>query len=82
MNQLLVDYSLIGHGRTFVLTLLAAERDRLEIGSRVQILGDGVPPRIAEVTAVSPDGRDFEFTCAEPNLEHGLQRGPVSSKRR
>jgi hypothetical protein len=28
--------------------------------------GDGVPPRIAEVTAVSSDEKIFEFTFADP----------------
>jgi len=47
MKRLLVDYSLIGHGREFELTLLHRERTGLEVGSRVEVVGDGVPPRIA-----------------------------------
>jgi hypothetical protein len=65
MLRLLVDYSLIGHGRTFALTLLRREREGLEVGSRVEIIGDSVSPRIAEVTAVSPDQRVFEFAFAD-----------------
>jgi hypothetical protein len=55
MQRVLVDYSLIGHGRKFALTLLRREPEGLEVGSRVEVIGDSVPPRIAEVTKVSPD---------------------------
>lgn len=65
MKQLLVDYSLIGHGRRFALTLLKGEREGLGVGSRVEVVGDSVPPRIAEVTAVSPDEKVFEFAFAD-----------------
>ena len=61
MQRLLVDYSLIGHGRRFALTLLRREREGLEVGSRVEVIGDSIPPRIAEVTAVSPDDKVFDF---------------------
>jgi hypothetical protein len=65
MKRVLVDYSFIGHGRRFELTLLRREREGLEIGSRVEVVGDSVPPRIAEVTAVSPDEKVFEFAFAD-----------------
>ena len=65
MKRLLVDYSLIGHGRKFELTLLRREREGLEVGSRVEVVGDSVPPSIAEVTAVSPDEKVFEFAFAD-----------------
>lgn len=65
MNSLLVDYSLIGHGRKFALTLLRHEREGLVIGSHVEVVGDSTPPRIAEVTAVSSDGKVFEFAFAD-----------------
>jgi hypothetical protein len=65
MKRLLVDYSLIGHGRTFDLTLLRREREGLEVGSRVEVIGDSVPSRIAEVTAVSPDEQIFEFAFVD-----------------
>ena len=64
-RRLPVDYSLIGHGRRFALTLLRRERSGLEVGSRVEVIGDSVPPRIAEVTAVSPDQKVFEFAFAD-----------------
>ena len=64
MKRLLVDYSLIGHGREFELTLLDRERKGLEVGSRIEVVGDGVPPRIAVVTTVSPDSNVFEFAFA------------------
>jgi hypothetical protein len=63
MKRLLVDYSLIGHGRKFALTLLRRERADLEVGSRVEVIGDSVPPRVAEVIAVSSDEKTFEFAC-------------------
>ena len=65
MQRLLVDYSLIGYGRTFTLTLLRREREGLEVGSHVEVIGDSVPPRIAEVTAVSADEKVFEFAFAD-----------------
>ena len=65
MKRLLVDYSLIGHGQKFALTLLRREREGLEVGSRVEVIGDSVPPRMAEVTAVSPDKKVFEFAFAD-----------------
>ena len=65
MKRRLVDYSLIGHGRKFELTLLRREREGLAVGSRVEVVGDSVPPRIAEVTAVSPDEKVFEFAVAD-----------------
>jgi hypothetical protein len=36
MKRFLVDYSLIGHGRKFALTLLRREREGLEVGTRVE----------------------------------------------
>lgn len=65
MRHLLVDYNLIGHGRRFTLTLLRREREGLEVGSRVEVIGDSIPPRIAELTAVSPDQKAFEFAFAD-----------------
>ena len=65
MNRLLVDYSLIGRGRKFELTLLRRERGGLAVGSRVEVVGDSVPPRIAEVRAVSPGENVFEFAFAD-----------------
>ena|SRR5437016_11080981 len=50
MKRLLVDYSLIGHGRKFTLTLLRRKREGLEVGSLVEIIGDGVESEIAAVT--------------------------------
>jgi hypothetical protein len=35
------------------------------VGSLVEVIGDSVPPRIAEVTAVSPDEKVFEFAFAD-----------------
>jgi len=65
MRRLLVDYSLIGQGRRFTLTLLRQECEGLEVGSRVEVIGDSVPPRVADVTAVSPDEKVFEFAFAD-----------------
>ena len=65
MRRLLVDYSVIAHGRRFALTLLRREREGLEVGSRVEVIGDSVSPRIAEVIAVSPDAKVFEFAFAD-----------------
>lgn len=65
MKRLLVDYSLIGHGRSFALTLLRSDREGLEVGSLVEVIGDSVPPRIAEVTAVSRDEKVIEFAFAD-----------------
>jgi hypothetical protein len=80
MKRLLVDYSLIGHGRKFALTLLKAEREGVEVGSRVEVVGDSVPPRIAEVTAVSPDEKVFEFASPseQPGCESPLSLPPSS----
>jgi hypothetical protein len=64
MKRLLVDYSLIGHGREFELALLHRERKGLGVGSRVEVVGDGVPPRIAVVTALSHYEKVFEFAFA------------------
>jgi hypothetical protein len=64
MKRLLVDYSLIGDGQEFELTLLHRERKGLEIGSRVEVVGDSIPPRMAVVTAVSPDEKVFAFAFA------------------
>lgn len=36
-KRLLVDYSLIGQGRTFALTLLRSDREGLEVGSLVDV---------------------------------------------
>lgn len=65
MKRLLIDYSLIGHGRKFSLRLLSEEREGLAVGSRVEVVGDSIPPRMAEVTAVSPDEKVFEFAFAD-----------------
>ena len=65
LRPLLVDFTLIGHGRRFALKLLRREREGLEIGSCVEVIGDSVPPRIAEVIAVSPDHKGFEFAFGD-----------------
>jgi hypothetical protein len=65
MKRLLVDYSLISHGGEFALTLLRTEREGLQLGSQVEVAGDGVPPRAAVVTAISLDEKVFTFAFSD-----------------
>lgn len=62
-----VDYSRYGRSKRITVPLFTRERS-IEVGARVQVVGDDVPERTAIVAALLEDGRkavlEFEDTAA------------------
>ena len=60
MREVVVDYNHIGHACRFRTRLFKSEREGIEVGDVVLMVGDAVEPR-ARVVAMSDDGREAEL---------------------
>jgi len=61
MREVFVDYSHIGHACRFRTRLFKPEREGLEVGEVVLVVGDYVEPRPARVFELTNDGREVEL---------------------
>jgi hypothetical protein len=61
MREIFVDYSHIGHACRFRTRLFKPEREGLEVGEVVLVVGDAVEARQARVVEMSTDGREVEL---------------------
>jgi hypothetical protein len=53
--EVFVDYGLVGFAVEFPVALTESERKRIDVGSTLLIIGDGVDDRIAEVVSIEED---------------------------
>lgn len=60
MRELFVDYNHIGHRCQFRTRLFRSEREALQVGDTVLVVGDAVEPREAGVVSLGRDGREAE----------------------
>lgn len=67
MTTIEIDYSRYGRSKRITVPLFKRERS-IEVGERVQVVGDDVPERTAFVTALVDNGRKavLEFVDAAP----------------
>ncbi len=61
MREVFVDYNHIGHASRFRTGLFRSEREGLEVGDVVLVVGDAVEPREARVVQMTDDGREAEL---------------------
>lgn len=64
MREVFVDYNHIGHPRRFRTRLFRSEREGLEVGDVVLVVGDAVEPRQARVVQMTDGGREAELEFA------------------
>ena len=62
-----IDYSRYGHSTRITVPLFKRER-AIEVGDRVQVIGDDVPPRTATVTELLDLGRSAVLELDDPIL--------------
>jgi hypothetical protein len=61
MREVFVDYNHVGHACRFRTRLFRSEREGLEVGDVVLVVGDAVEPREARVVQMTDDGREAEL---------------------
>lgn len=61
MREIFVDYNHIGHACRFQTRLFRSEREGLEVGDVVLVVGDAVEPRQAKVVGLTDGGREAEL---------------------
>jgi hypothetical protein len=61
MRGVFVDYNHVGHACRFRTRLFRSEREGLEVGDIVLVVGDAVEPRQARVVALTDEGREAEL---------------------
>ncbi len=61
MREVFVDYDHIGHACRFQTRLFRSEREGLEVGEVIPVVGDAVEARRARVVEMSTDGREVEL---------------------
>jgi hypothetical protein len=61
VRQVFVDYNHIGHACRFRTRLFRSEREGLEVGDIVLVVGDAVEPRQARVIELADEGREAEL---------------------
>ena len=65
LRTIMIDYNRIGRATTFRTALLSDERDGIEVGTHVLIVGDDVPEREAVVIELSEGAREAEFAFCD-----------------
>ena len=65
LRTIMIDYNRIGRATSFRTVLLSDEREGIEIGTHVLIVGDDVPEREAVVTDLSEGAREAEFAFCD-----------------
>lgn len=65
LRTIMIDYNRIGRAHSFRTALLADEREGLEVGTHVLIVGDDVPDREAVVTDLTEGAREAEFAFCD-----------------
>jgi hypothetical protein len=61
MREIFVDYNHIGCASRFRTRLFRSEREGLQVGDVVLVVGDAVEPRQARVVALTDEGREAEL---------------------
>lgn len=71
MREIFVDFNHVGHACQFRTRLFRSEREGLEVGDVVLVVGDAFEPRRAKVLELADDGREAELAFlddADPKL--------------
>ncbi|HVW32573.1 MAG TPA: hypothetical protein VHL53_08550 [Acidimicrobiia bacterium] len=61
MREIFVDFNHVGHACRFRTRLFRSEREGLQVGDVVLVVGDAVEPRPARVLELAEDGREVEL---------------------